>query len=292
MATILAYHKPAQPALSRIKHGLGLALLSIFAMFFLVPLLWLCYVSFLPKIDIFRVPPAIIQNFGATVRNFSLVSFRQALVQWHAAQVFLNSIVVTGAAIVLTLLVSSLTAYAFAFLKFRGRNALFFLVLCTMMLPMVTMITPFYQVVGIFGLRNKLFGVILPYTASAFNVFLLRQYFVRIPTAFFEAAVVDGASKFRIWWRIVMPLSKPALIALAIYQFRTVWNDFLNPMLILRDERLFTIPIKLQFMDSQNINVPWDAMMAIGFVGVLVPVLFFLVFQRQFMEGISGGIKG
>ena len=261
-------------------------------MIFLVPLLWLGYVSFLPKIDIFRVPPAIFADFGGTIHNLTLTSFQQALGRWQAAQAFTNSVVVTCTSIVLTLLVSLLAAYAFAFLKFRGRSVLFILVLCTMMLPTVTMITPFYQVIGFFGLRNKLLGVILPYTASAFNVFLLRQYFVRIPTAFFEAAVVDGAGKFRIWWRIVLPLSKPALIALAIYQFRVVWNDFLNPMLILRDERLFTIPIRLQFMDSQNINVPWDAMMAVGFLGVLVPVVFFLVFQRYFMEGISGGVKG
>lgn len=283
------HHKTAK----RLKEFVGLVLLSFLAFFFLVPLLWLFYVSFLPKIDIFRVPPAILVEFGETVKSFTLASFASAFgTKWQIGLALFNSVFITVASILLTILVCSLCAYGFAFMNFRGKNALFLMILATMMLPTVTMIAPYYQVLGIYGLRNTRLGLILPYAASAFSVFLLRQYFVRIPLELFEAAVVDGASRFRIWWQIVLPLAKPAITALSIYQFRAVWNDFLTPMIVLRNENLFTIPIKLQFMDSVNINIPWDAMMATGFIGVAVPFIFFLVYQQQFMEGISGALKG
>lgn len=275
-----------------IKQVLGVVLLSCLAFFFLVPLIWLFYVSFVPKIDIFRVPPAILVDFTGTVKRFTLSSFAQAFGRWQVGLALFNSLFITVSSILVTILLCSLCAYGFAFMNFRGKNVLFLAILTTMMLPTVTMIAPYYQVLGIYGLRNTRLGLILPYAASAFSIFLLRQYFVRIPFELFEAAVVDGASRFRIWWQIVLPLAKPAITALAIYQFRAVWNDFLTPMIILRSENLFTIPIRLQFMDSVNINIPWDAMMATGFIAVLIPFVFFLVYQRQFMEGLSGALKG
>ncbi|MGQ9778668.1 MAG: carbohydrate ABC transporter permease [Bacillota bacterium] len=289
---MLAVNERNNKRVKRLKEFLSLVLLSCLAFFFLVPLLWLFYVSFVPKIDIFRVPPAILVDFSGTVKRFTLSSFAQAFGRWQIGLALFNSLFITVASIIFTILVCSLCAYGFAFMDFRGKNVLFVTILATIMLPTVTMIAPYYQVLGIYGLRNTRLGLILPYAASAFSVFLLRQYFVRIPLELFEAAVVDGASRFRIWWQIVMPLAKPAITALAIYQFRNVWNDFLTPMIVLRNEKLFTIPIKLQFMDSVNINIPWDAMMATGFIAVSIPFVFFLVYQRQFMEGISGALKG
>jgi ABC-type glycerol-3-phosphate transport system permease component len=176
-------------------------------------------------------------------------------------------------------------------MNFPGKNILFILILATMMLPMYTMIAPYYQVLRTLGFTNSLHGLIIPYAASAMGVFLMRQYFIRLPLGLVEAARIDGAGKIRIWWQIIIPLSKPALASLAIIQFREVWNDFLIPMVVLRNGNLFTLPIKLQLMDSQTFNKPYDAIISTGFITALIPVLAFLIFQKQFIEGLAGGIK-
>ena len=214
-------------------------------------MLWLFDTSFRPKVEIFNVPPRILQAPPwETFRSYSLESFQVAINRYQMHQGFLNSVLVTSSAIILTLLVCSLAAYAFALLKFPGRDIIFYCILATMMLPITTMLAPLFKVMQTYGMYNKHLGLILLYATSAFGVFLLRQYYVRLPLSLIEAAVVDGASKFRIWWWIVLPLGKPVLSALAIYQFRYVWNDFLNPLILLRSKNLHTLPIKLQVMDS------------------------------------------
>ncbi|NLG83364.1 MAG: carbohydrate ABC transporter permease [Firmicutes bacterium] len=285
--------RPRPPVWIKMRKTVGLVFLSIFALFFLAPLFWIIYVSFVPKIYIFMVPPVIFTDFFGTIKSFNLNSFALAFgSEWKVGFSFINSIVITASSIILTMIVCSLCAYAFAFMNFPGRDVLFVMILATMMLPMTTMIAPYYRVLRTYGLLNTRLGLIIPYAASAFSVFLLRQYFVRLPMALVEAAIIDGASRFRVWWQIILPLSKPALITLAIYQFRQIWNDFLIPMIVLRDERLFTFPLKLQFMSSVTVKFPWDAMMATGCIAILVPFILFLIYQRYFMEGLSGSIKG
>ncbi len=201
------------------------------------------------------------------------------------------SVFVTSAGVTLTLLICSLCAYAFAFIEFPGRKALFAFILGTMMLPLTTMVVPFYRLIRSLGFSNNLLGLIVPYAVSAFGVFLLRQYFIKIPRSFMECAKTEGAGHLRIWWSIIIPLSRPALAALAIVQFRAIWNDFLFPMIILKSEKLYTLPIRIQVMDSQNFNKPYEAIIATGFITALVPILVFMLFQRQFIEGLAGGIK-
>jgi ABC-type glycerol-3-phosphate transport system permease component len=274
------------------KRVLGYALLGLGAVLAMLPLLWLLDVAFRPKIEIFQVPPVIFQtDLWHAFSSYSWDSFAKAM-ERQAGLAFLNSVFVTGAGILLTLLVCSLCAFAFAFMNFRGKTVIFIGILATMMLPTVTMIAPYYQLLRTLGLTNSHAGLIVPYAASAFGVFLLRQYFICLPYSLYEAAVIDGAGPLRVWWRVVLPLSKPALAALAIIQFRLIWNDFMMPMIVLRDESLFTLPVKLQMLDSTNINVPYDAIMATGLIAAAIPVIFFLIFQRQFVEGLSGGIKG
>lgn len=295
MATEIAFQRETRavtPTRKKVKRAIGVTLLAIFTFFFLVPLLWIFYVSFLPKINIFMVPPVITTDFWGTLRSFNLASFTLAFKEWGVGINFINSVVVTAGAVCGTLLVCSLCAYAFAFMNFPGRNVLFVTILATMMMPTSAMLAPYYKVLRLYGLINTRLGLIVPYATSAMCVFLLRQYFVRIPAALVEAAIMDGASRFRIWWRIILPLSKPALITLGIYQFRAAWNDFLIPMIVLRSEELFTFPIKLQLMSSVTVKYPWDAMMATGCVAIMVPFILFLIYQRYFMEGLTGGIKG
>ncbi|HET6440280.1 MAG TPA: carbohydrate ABC transporter permease [Anaeromyxobacter sp.] len=295
MAVPVAGKRPRRPGrLKRLSPLglLGVALLSLAGLLYLYPLFWLLDASFRRAVDIFQFPPALFREPLLTaLRGYTLESFRHAFGHWHVGWAFGVSVLTTLAGIALTLLVCSLAAYAFAFLEFPGRRALFAAILASMMLPMTTMITPFYRVLRSLGLTNNLLGLIIPYAASAFGVFLLRQYFIKIPRSFMEAAKVEGAGHLRIWWSIILPLSRPALAALAIVQFRAIWNDFLYPMIILRSESLFTLPVRIQVMDSQNFNKPYDAIISAGFITALVPMIAFLVFQRQFIEGLAGGIK-
>lgn len=271
---------------------IGLVLLVAIAAAYLYPLVWMFDASFRPAIEIFQVPPVLFtEPPWDTLRSYSLNSFITAFSEWGVGRSFLISLLVTFMGIVLTLLICSLCAYAFAFLDFPGKNAAFMIILGSMMLPLVTMIVPFYKVLSSIGLTNNLFGIILPYSASAFGVFLLRQYYIKIPKALLESAQIDGCRHLLTWWHIVMPTARPALAALAIVQFRLIWNDFLIPMIVLRSENLFTLPIKIQLMDSQNFNKPYDVIIASGFITAAIPLVFFLIFQRQFIEGLSGGVK-
>jgi multiple sugar transport system permease protein len=271
---------------------IGVLALCLVGLAYLYPLLWLLDSSFRPAVQVFQFPPALFKGpLLEALRSYTLDPFRAAFGHWHAGWALGVSVVVTLAGIGLTLLVCSLCAYAFAYLEFPGRGPLFFLVLATMMLPMTTMIVPYYQVIRGLRLSNNLLGLVVPYAVSAFGVFMLRQYYIKIPRALIECAKVEGAGNLRIWWSIILPLSRPALAALAIVQFRQIWNDFLYPMIILRSDRLFTLPVRIQVMDSQNFNKPYDAIITTGFITALVPMAFFLLFQRHFIEGLAGGIK-
>lgn len=270
----------------------GLFLLIIISLLFLYPILWLFDASFRPMFEIFQVPPTIFQkNIIDALSTYSLDSYYKAIVNWELLTSFFNSALVTLSGILLTILVCSLGAYAFSYFNFPGKNIFFILILSTMMLPMTTLIVPFYKVLQKLYLINNLLGLIIPYSASAFCVFLLRQYFIKIPYAFIESAKIDGLNNLQILHKIILPLSKPALAALAIIQFRLIWNDFLYPMIILRSEKLFTLTIKLQLLDGQHFNKPYDAIIATGFIAAIIPIVFFLFFQRHFIEGLTGGLK-
>jgi ABC-type glycerol-3-phosphate transport system permease component len=271
--------------------SIGIVLLCAISLIYLYPLLWQADSAFRPAVDIFQTPPVLFQDTAKAISEYTLESFRTALGDWNVGWAFLMSVLITFAGIALTLVVCSLSAYAFAYLDFPGKGFLFMVVLGSMMLPMGTMIAPSYKVIRTLGLTNNPLGLILPYAVSAFGVFLLRQYYIKIPRALIESAKIDGANHVRIWWNIILPLSKPALAALAIFQFRTIWNDFLMPMIILRSEIFFTLPVRIQVMDSQNFNKPYDAIIATGFITAIVPTIVFLVFQRQFIEGLAGGVK-
>ncbi len=276
----------------KISDFIGYLGLLIGAFLCLAPLLWLADSSFRPRIEIFSMPPVVfLKPIWEAFSTYTLQTFSEAIAL-RADINFFNSVYVTVVSVILTILVCSLAAYAFAFLRFPGRNFLFFFSIATMMLPTMTLLAAYFKVIQAVGLYNNIMGIIIPYAGSAMGIFLLRQYYIRIPYSLFEAAVVDGANKFYIWWQIVLPLSKPALSALAIYQFRYIWNDFLVPMLILREESMFTLPIKLQLMDSYNFNKPYGAIIATGFVSALIPIICFLIFRRQFIEGFAGGVKG
>jgi ABC-type glycerol-3-phosphate transport system permease component len=197
---------------------------------------------------------------------------------------------VTASTVVLTLIVSSLCAYALAFIKFPGKKIYFNLAVGTIMFPMVTLVTSYYLVASSLHLTNNLLGMILPASVSGLGVFLLRQYFIKVPSEYIESAKMDGAGHLQIWWHIILPMSRPALAALAIIQFRLSWNDFLVPLYIIRDPHTATLPLLVAFLAGRE-SAPGLGL-ATGFLAILIPLLLFIRFHRQFIEGITGGLKG
>jgi multiple sugar transport system permease protein len=266
------------------------ALLCVVAVIFVYPIVWLADSAFRLAVDIFLVPPLLLSDPGAAIQGYTLSPMRQAFGRWGVGQAYVISVVVTVASVALTLLVCSLCAYAFAFLRFRGRDVLFVALLGLMMLPMATMIVPLVTTVRVLHLVDSLAGLILPYALSPMGVFLLRQYYIRIPRDLFEAARIDGAGHWVIWWRIVVPISRPALVALATFSFLFTWNDFMLPALILRSERLTPLPLRVAIMRSIPYNPPYEALMAAGFLAAVLPLLFFLRYQRKLIEGLVGTI--
>ncbi len=217
-----------------------------------------------------------------TINNYFEV-FRQI----PFGRFYLNSIIVSVSTVTLQILTASLAAFAFARLRFRGRETLFLLYLATLMIPFQVTMLPNYIVVARFlHWRDTYQALILPTAFSAFSTFLLRQYFKGIPLDMDEAARMDGANSFRIWWQIIMPLSGPVIATLAIFNFQGAWNDFLWPLVVTNEESMRTIPIGLASFQGQ-FYTEWHLLMA-GSVIALLPILILYVLgQNWFVKGIT-----
>lgn len=205
---------------------------------------------------------------------------------------YFNSAVVAVSTTVLQILVASLAAFAFARLRFRGRDVIFILYLATLMIPFLVTLIPNFIIVRELGWYNSYYALIIPMSFSVFSTFLLRQYFRGLPLELDEAARMDGASSWRIWWQIIMPLSGPVVATLAIFNFQASWNDFLWPLVITSTPDMRTIPIGLNAFQGQY-STAWGLLMA-GSVVALLPVLvIYMLAQNWFVEGITlSGLSG
>jgi len=266
----------------------------------IVPFLWMISTSLKPESEIFRFPPVWVPSL------WKWDNYADAMKAAPFGRYFLNTIIYSVAITASNLLFCSMAAYAFARLRFRGRNLLFILVLGTMMIPgQVTMVPVFIMLkrwpllggndllgVGGHGLLNTYTGLVLPGAVGAFGIFLLRQFFMTLPRELEDAARIDGCSEIGIYWRIILPLSKPAMATLGIFTFTAAWNEFLWPLLIMSKESMKTLQVGLQVFQTQY-TTRWDLLMA-GTVVVTLPVLIIFLFgQRYFTRGIAlSGIKG
>jgi multiple sugar transport system permease protein len=246
----------------------------------LVPFAWMLSTSLKEPGDVFVYPPQWIpepvqwENYQETVTVMPFGRF------------YLNSAIQAVAVTVLQLLTASLAAFAFARLRFRGRDLLFLLYLGTMMIPFPVTMIPNFVIIRSLGWIDTFRALILPPAFSAFSTFLLRQYFMSIPVELDDAARVDGASSFRIWWQIIMPLSGPALATLAIFTFLGQWNSFLWPLVVTNSERMQTLPVGLATFQGQY-SIQWHLLMA-GSVISVVPILgIYIVGQKWFVRGIT-----
>ena len=250
------------------------------------PFVWILVTALKGSEDIFAFPPALlpqdpgIRNF---VEVFAIVPFGTYL---------LNSVLVSLASVVLNLLLASLAAYPLARMDFRGRRWVFLMILATLMVPEQVTMIPVFRLLLEMGLLDTLAGVVLPTCVSAFGVFLIRQHYRSIPRELDEAAVMDGCSVLGIWWRILVPLSAPALATLAVFTFVGTWSSFLWPLIVLQDPARYTLPVGLNaLLSAFSANYKY---LAAGAVLTLIPVVAVLLFfQRYLVRGmLAGGVKG
>jgi ABC-type glycerol-3-phosphate transport system permease component len=251
-----------------------------------LPLVWLLASSFKPDSEIFAVPIRILSP------SMGLANYIRMIVDFDAHIALFNSIAITSGSVVLQVLVASSCAYAFGTMSFKGDKLVFAFIIGTMMMPSMTMLVPRYFVVSSLKLTNNYLGIILPLSASAVGVFLIRQYYYAVPKDCFDSAVIDGASQPRIFLNIALPLTKPAVAAFAIYAFNTQWKDLLWPMLILQKPQLQTLSVRTQQMMRLIYDFDYGSVMAVSVVSAGIGIIVFIAFQKQFIEGLSGSIKG
>ena len=262
-------------------------LLSGIAILMLFPLLWLIGTAFKsPTEDIFSFPPQLLPS-QPTFENFQTV--------WDTypfGQYITNSAIVAVLSVSLNLLFCSLAAYPLARLNFRGRELIFALIVATIIIPFQIVMIPLYIMAVNLGLRNSYLGIILPNIATAFGIFLLRQAFKGVPKELEEAARIDGCSELGIWWHVMIPAIRPALVTLAIFVFIGSWSDFLWPLIVLDRPEYYTLPLGVANL-AGTFSLDWR-LVAAGSVISITPVLLLFMFLQKYIidTDISSGVKG
>ena len=250
------------------------------------PLYWMLVVAFSPRGEVFEAGTLQLWPSTFTVENFDKIFRRFNVVAW-----FGNSVVISVFVTVITVTVNLLAGYAFARLRFRGRNVVFLLALSTMMIPVQAIMVAQFQLVSALGIYGTYWGVIFPIAAAAFGIFLARQFFIGIPDEIVEAARIDGAGQLRIFLQVVLPLCKPLIAVLTLLTLMGTWNEFAWPLIALKSNELFTLPIGLLYLKNQT-SPDYNSIMALALLSVLPIVILFLAFQRYFVQGFArSGIK-
>jgi len=277
---------------SRLKRLLLSVVMILVAIVYVMPFYWMILKAFRNSIfanfppDMNLLSRTSFYNFAV---NFKLVWGFGSFPMWYFNSLFVSAIVVPA-----SVLVGAMAGYAFARLKFRGSNILFYAVLGTLMIPFPVILIASYVFMIDIGWINTYQGLILPQIASAVNVFLMRQYFLTIPSEVEDAAKIDGLRPWQIFYRIAAPLAKPAFAASAIYSFISSWNNFLWPLLEAQTTNLWTLPLALNFFKGANgVQIYWNQMMVADILALIPTFLIFVIFERYFIQGISlSGTKG
>lgn len=278
-------------ASARVNVAVGRAMvylmLLVGAVWFVLPLLWMSTSSFKDKTAIFQYPPALLP-WPPRWRNYA-----DLFAEWPFWTYLRNTLIVTVPSVLGQLLSSSLVAYGFARVRWPGRNLVFVVVLATLMLPFQVTLIPLYIIFRQLGWIGTFAPLIVPnFFASAFDIFLLRQFFLGIPRELSDAARIDGCGHLRIYWRIVLPLAKPALATVALFEFLYNWNDFMGPLIYLQDNTMYTLSLGLQQFQSMRQPEPQLLMTACTIMVVPIIVVFFFA-QRTFIQGVTlTGLKG
>jgi multiple sugar transport system permease protein len=269
--------------------ALSYAALVLLTLAFVAPLLWMVSTSLKPNFLTTRFPP---QWIPTQLSNEGYSAILGANSQAPVLRWFFNSMLAASAQTLLVLATASLAAYALARMSFPGKNLLFGAILATLFIPPVSFIVPNYLIVDSFGWLDTLWAVIVPGAAGAFGVFFLRQFFLSLPAEIEEAALIDGANRFEIFTRIILPLSKAPLATLAILSFLTNWNDFLWPLYVLFNAPNFTLQPALGILQS-SYTTNYTVIMAGGVIATVLPLILYMFAQRYVIEGVArSGVKG
>lgn len=304
MNSVSQIPQPSSTPLSRASAGAGFAarlrngefwwrvliwvILVVGAAVMIMPFLWLLSSSFKPENDIFIFPPKWIPNPWRPQNYVDALTYKPFNIY------IANTLIIVGLNLVAVLLTSSLCAYGFARIKFRGRDFWFVLVLSTMMVPYFVLMIPQFVIFSRLGWIDSFKPLTIPifFGGGAFNIFLLRQFFRTLPEELADAARIDGCSEFRIYWNIMLPLAKPALAAVAIFTFLNGWNDFIGPLLYINSPEKFTVAIGLATFRSV-MRTRYDLLMAASSAMILPVIVLFFFAQRYFIQGVVlSGLKG
>jgi multiple sugar transport system permease protein len=266
---------------------IGLIFVFAMAVLFLFPLYWMITGSLKGPISTLKVPPELIPTAP------TLLNYQQLFTRFPAWRWMLNSCLVAGAATLLSLLISSMSGYAFGKKQFFGKRVLFVVLLSTMMMPQQVILIPLFLQMKRLGMMNSYAGMVLPLVAWPFGMFLIRQLMRSTPNELIDAARIDGASEIGIFRRIILPLSKPALGALGIFTFMQAWNDYLWQLIIINDSRMLTLPVAISTVTRAE-NFANLGLMMTGATFAFIPMfIIFMLFQDYFVKGLTvGAVKG
>ena len=263
-------------------------LLTLGAIIMLVPLFWMVSTSLKTNTEIFQA------DLVWWPKSFQWKNYIDAFTRLPFGTWTLNTIIITITTIIGSMISCTLVAYGFSRFHVKEKNALFMLLLSTMMLPSTVTMIPLFMIFRELGWINTFLPLIVPsFFGNAFFVFLLRQFFMSLPTELEDAAKIDGLGVFGVLIRIILPLTLPALTTVAIFQFNGAWNDFMGPLIYLNNPESYTLALGINFFKSEN-NVQWNYLMAASVVSLLPSLVIFFVGQKYFIEGISisSGMKG
>lgn len=265
---------------------LGYTALVIGSVLSVIPFIWMLIAATRTTSEIFLSPPPLFPGSQA-IEN--LIRLQE---ETGFARVLLNSGLIAVIYTLFSSLLSAMTGFALAKYRFWGQRTLFVVILTTMMVPMQVLLVPLFQIMARLGWIDSYQAVILPFLANAFGIFLMRQSFMNFPTELMEAARIDGSSELKTFFQIVLPVARPQLAALAIYTFMSQWNAFIWPLLMLNTEENYTIPVALNTMVGLS-RVDYSGLMMGSLIATIPMLIVFLLFQRQFVQGLLGGaIKG
>jgi alpha-1,4-digalacturonate transport system permease protein len=253
---------------------------------FLTPVIWAIFSAFQPSSSLFTFPP----NFD--LRSLSLANFQAVFGTGNVPRYAMNSLIVATTSSILTVIGSSMAGFALAKYRFFGRRFVFLVIISVLLIPLQVLMVPVFLILKTLGWINSLIGIIVPPAATATGTFMMRQYIVGIPDELLEAARIDGASDWKIYRHIILPLSAPALGAVGILRFTWRWNDYLWPLIVIGDQKNFTLQLSLANLVGTN-TVEWGTLLAYATLAMLPVLVVFLCFQRYFLKGsLSGGVKG
>lgn len=268
-----------------------IVLLVLLAAISVFPLLWAIASSLRPDTEIYQYALPFQWHTFVPV-EFTIDAYKSLFTDFNFQRPIINTLIVSLLTVLFSCMVNSIAAFGFTFFKFKGKKILYALVLVSFMVPFESIAIPLYKVVYQFNWVNTIWGLVVPGIADGLVLFLFVQFFSSIPEGMFEAARIDGANWLQIYWRILLPMSKPVLITAALMVFINQWNSFLWPLLVAHGRDIRLIQVALSDFTAEHVTL-WSCLYAASVVSALIPLLLFLPFQKYYVDGItSSGIKG